>query len=54
MVDARIVVGDPDHVAERVQALLDLGLDGVCFNLPGADDLETVALAGKTISAVVN
>jgi F420-dependent oxidoreductase-like protein len=54
LVGARIVCGDPDHVGEQVQKLLDLGLDGVCFNLPGANDLESVALAGETISAVTS
>jgi F420-dependent oxidoreductase-like protein len=54
LISARMVIGDPDHVGEKVQELLDLGLDGVCFNMPAANDLDSVALAGKTISAVVN
>ncbi|MEA2686554.1 MAG: hypothetical protein QOE93_1749 [Actinomycetota bacterium] len=47
------MVGGPDKVAEDVTALLDAGLDGLIFNLPDGDDLETVALAGKVLSGVL-
>jgi F420-dependent oxidoreductase-like protein len=47
MVSARIVVGDPDTVGERLRALLDVGLDGFAFNLPAdGHDPEAVAFAG--------
>jgi F420-dependent oxidoreductase-like protein len=46
------VVGDPDGVAEQARAYLDAGLDGLLFNMPDAYDLESVALAGKALSAV--
>jgi alkanesulfonate monooxygenase SsuD/methylene tetrahydromethanopterin reductase-like flavin-dependent oxidoreductase (luciferase family) len=45
-------VGDPDEVAAQAQALLDAGLDGLIFNLPNPYDLETVALAGETLSPI--
>ena len=48
------VVGDPDDVAEQARAYLDAGLDGLMFNMPDAYDLESVALAGKALSAVVS
>jgi len=40
-------------VAEQARAYLDAGLDGLFFNLPDVYDLEAVALAGTTLSAVV-
>ena len=43
------MVGSPVRVAEQVGALLDAGLDGLMFNLPDADDLETVRLAGHVL-----
>lgn len=46
-------VGDPDEVAEQAQALLDAGLEGLIFNLPNPHDLDTVALSGETLSAIV-
>jgi F420-dependent oxidoreductase-like protein len=53
LVGARIIVGDPDTVGEHVQRLLDMGLDGVCFNMPAAYDVDLVALGGETVSAAV-
>jgi F420-dependent oxidoreductase-like protein len=44
------IVGDPDTVGERIQGLKDAGLEGYCFSLPNADDLEAVELAGRTLS----
>ena len=49
-----LTIGDPDEVAEQVQALLEAGLDGLIFHLPNPNDLDTVALAGQTLSAVAN
>ena len=43
----------PDEVAEQVQAYLDAGLDGVTITIPDVHDLETVALAGETLGAVI-
>ena len=43
-------VGDPDGVSEQVGAYLDAGLDGLIFNMPDAQDLEPVRLAGETLS----
>ena len=46
-------IGDPGEVAEQVQALLDAGLDGVTITMPDVHDLESVALAGETLGAVI-
>jgi F420-dependent oxidoreductase-like protein len=43
------LVGGPTRVAEEVAALLDAGLDGLMFNLPDAEDLEPVRLAGHVL-----
>jgi F420-dependent oxidoreductase-like protein len=48
--DAYFVAGDPDTVLEKVHQYLDAGLDGMIFNIPDAYDLETVELAGSTLS----
>ena len=45
----RCIVGDPDEVAERAQALLDAGLDGLMFFTSGLWTPEDVALAGEAI-----
>ena len=37
----------PTRSAEKVQELLDAGLDGIVFNMPDAHDLDAVALAGE-------
>jgi F420-dependent oxidoreductase-like protein len=47
------LVGTPDLVAEQADAYIEAGLDGLFFNMPDVYDLEAVALAGKTLSAVV-
>ena len=51
---ASYVVGDPDTVAEQARAYFDAGLDGLLFNMADAYDLETVALAGKALTAAGN
>ena len=44
----RLLIGDADACGEQMEALLDMGLDGLTFNLPGdADDLEAVAAAPR-------
>ncbi|HEX4109778.1 MAG TPA: LLM class F420-dependent oxidoreductase [Solirubrobacteraceae bacterium] len=47
------IVGDPDTVAEKADALFEAGLDGLLVNLPDAHNLETVALVGETLGRVV-
>jgi F420-dependent oxidoreductase-like protein len=49
VVRAMVMCGDTDTVVEQVGALLDAGLDGLVFNMPDAEDLDAVALAGKTL-----
>lgn len=52
--ECRLVLGDPDTVAERVTDLLALGLDGVCFNMPAdGGNAEAVARAGELLSKTV-
>jgi F420-dependent oxidoreductase-like protein len=48
---ARLVLGDTDSVGEQVRALLDIGMDGVVFNMPADGwDLEAVAHAGEVLT----
>ena len=44
------LVGSPDRVAEEAQQLLDAGLDGLIFNMPHAEDVHAIELAGATLS----
>jgi alkanesulfonate monooxygenase SsuD/methylene tetrahydromethanopterin reductase-like flavin-dependent oxidoreductase (luciferase family) len=44
------MVGGPDRVAEEAQKLLDAGLDGLIFNMPHAEDVHAIELAGATLS----
>jgi F420-dependent oxidoreductase-like protein len=48
-----LTVGDPDAVGEQVRALLDAGLDGLIFHVPDPFDLDSLALAGETLSRAV-
>ncbi len=48
--DSTAISGEPDQVCEQVQAHFDAGLDGLLVNLPDAQDLDTVSLAGQTLS----
>ena len=50
---AQAFVGDPGEVAEQVQVYIDAGMDGVTVSMPDVYDLESVALAGETLGAVV-
>jgi F420-dependent oxidoreductase-like protein len=50
---AQAFVGEPDEVAEQVQAYLDAGLDGITLSMPDVHDTEMVALAGETLGAVI-
>jgi F420-dependent oxidoreductase-like protein len=47
---AGFIVGGPDKVTEKVQELLDAGLDGVIFNMPHMETPEFVELAGTTLA----
>jgi alkanesulfonate monooxygenase SsuD/methylene tetrahydromethanopterin reductase-like flavin-dependent oxidoreductase (luciferase family) len=46
---SRALVGGPVRIAEETAALLDAGLDGLIFNLPDADDRDTITLAGHVL-----
>jgi alkanesulfonate monooxygenase SsuD/methylene tetrahydromethanopterin reductase-like flavin-dependent oxidoreductase (luciferase family) len=46
------IAGDPDTVGERAQALADAGAEGMTLSMPYVHDLETLELAGQTLSAV--
>jgi F420-dependent oxidoreductase-like protein len=48
--DTAVIAGAPDQVVDQVQAYFDAGLDGMLVNLPDAHDLDTVRLAGETLS----
>src|SRR3954453_12624578 len=50
---AQAFIGEPSEIAEQVQTYLDAGLDGITFSMPDVYDLESVALAGETLSAVI-
>lgn len=46
------LAGDPDTVGERAQALVDAGAEGYGLSMPFVHDLESLELAGRTLSAV--
>jgi alkanesulfonate monooxygenase SsuD/methylene tetrahydromethanopterin reductase-like flavin-dependent oxidoreductase (luciferase family) len=46
-----VFVGDPDAICEQVQAYFDAGIDGMIFNMPDAQDIVPVRLAGAALSA---
>jgi F420-dependent oxidoreductase-like protein len=50
--ESYFVTGGPDEVTQQVNAYLDAGLDGLIFSIPDASDLETVELAGRTLSSI--
>jgi F420-dependent oxidoreductase-like protein len=50
---AEAFIGEPSEIAEQAQAYIDAGLDGITFSMPDVWDLEALALAGETLSAVV-
>jgi F420-dependent oxidoreductase-like protein len=54
LVLGRMVWGDPDEVAARVQELTALGLDGFVVNLVAdPNDTDAVALAGETLTKAI-
>jgi F420-dependent oxidoreductase-like protein len=50
---AMAFAGDPDSIGEQAQEYLAAGLDGFTIVLPDVYDLETVALVGETLGAVI-
>jgi F420-dependent oxidoreductase-like protein len=48
------ICGDPDTVGERVQELLDAGLDGIIFNMALPNDLEGIHLGAATVKPLLN
>jgi F420-dependent oxidoreductase-like protein len=47
-----VLAGDPDGVAEQAAAFADAGIEGLTLTIPDVHDLETVALAGRTLGPV--
>ena len=52
-VNTTFVVGDADTVAEKAQALIDAGLDGLICNMGIAGDPDEVALVGDALGFLV-
>ena len=50
---AMFILGDPPAVQQRVQELLDAGLDGIVFNMIDSHDPEAVELAGEVLRPVL-
>jgi F420-dependent oxidoreductase-like protein len=50
---AQVVAGGPDEIAEQLGAFMDAGIEGFTVSLLDVHDLETVALAGRTIAPLV-
>ncbi len=46
------ITGDPDTIAERIQAFADAGLDGIAVMIPDSYDPEPVELAGRAIAPI--
>ncbi len=53
---ARMLIGDPESVAEQVQTkLIDRGIDGLTLNMiANGHDLDMLALAGETLAPLMN
>ncbi len=52
----RMLIGDPESVAEQVQTkLIDRGIDGLTLNMiANGHDLDILALAGETLAPLMN
>jgi F420-dependent oxidoreductase-like protein len=50
---AQVVAGGPDEIAEQLGAFMDAGIEGFTVSLLDVHDLDTVALAGRTIGPLV-
>jgi alkanesulfonate monooxygenase SsuD/methylene tetrahydromethanopterin reductase-like flavin-dependent oxidoreductase (luciferase family) len=48
----RLIWGDRDAVAERAQAFLDVGLQGLIFNMPSGSSDEDVVRAGEVLDTL--
>lgn len=54
-IEARMTIGDPDEVGEKLAALLDLGIDGFTCNLPAnGHNPENVELLGETTNKLIS
>src|SRR5947209_3011351 len=54
MVGARLIIGTPESLAEQVQEIIALGLDGIILNFPAnGSDAEAIAAAGTAIRAAL-
>jgi F420-dependent oxidoreductase-like protein len=51
-IEMRLVWGDADAVGEQARALLDVGLQGLIFNMPAGSSAEDVARAGAALAAL--
>lgn len=53
---ARMLIGDPESVAEQVKTkLIDQGIDGLTLNMiANGHDLDVLALAGETLAPIMN
>jgi alkanesulfonate monooxygenase SsuD/methylene tetrahydromethanopterin reductase-like flavin-dependent oxidoreductase (luciferase family) len=49
---ASVLAGDADEIAEQAHAFAEIGIEGMTVSLPDVHDLETVALAGRTLGPV--
>jgi F420-dependent oxidoreductase-like protein len=47
------IIGGPEEIAETAQSFLDAGLDGLTFSIYDVYDLESIALAGEALGAVI-
>jgi len=47
-----VLAGDVDEIAERGQAFVDIGIEGMTVSIPDVHDLETVELAGRALGPV--
>jgi len=52
MLSMRLIWGDRDTVAERAQAFLDAGLQGLIFNMPAGSSSEDVVRAGEVLDTL--
>ena len=51
---AILIYGDPDTVGERLQELMDTGIDGLTINLPGnGHNLDRIGLLGEIANQVL-
>ena len=54
MIKAIFIYGDPDSVGEKLQALMDTGLDGLTINLPfNGHNTDRIGLLGEVAHAVM-